>query len=103
MSYQNINQASFEQLAQNQETIIIDVRTAGEYAHGVIPNAVAGYDFLAGEFSQKAKFLDASKTYLIYCRSGNRSAAACEQLANLGFTKVYNLMGGISAYKGQLV
>ena len=103
MSYKNIHQIEFEQLALNPDTVIIDVRTASEYGSGKIAGALTGYDFLSGEFSRKAQSLDKTKTYLLYCRSGNRSGAASSQLSSWGFAKVYNLMGGVMGWNAPLV
>ncbi len=39
------------------------------------------------------------KTYLVYCQSGTRSARAAQIMSELGFTKVYNMRGGIAKWK----
>ena len=43
--------------------------------------------------------LDKEKPVYLYCRSGKRSASAAEKLKEAGFTEVYNLKGGILAWK----
>jgi len=46
--------------------------------------------------------LDSTKTYFVYCRSGARSAQACQLLKHHGISDCYNLLGGILEWKGQL-
>lgn len=97
-SYSDISSAEFKNLMLEPNTVVIDVRTANEVAEIHISGAITGMDFYNGEFEQKVQFLDKSKTYLVYCRSGVRSASACDYMHSLGFTKLYNLRGGILAW-----
>ncbi|MFA5962267.1 MAG: rhodanese-like domain-containing protein [Parcubacteria group bacterium] len=73
---------------------ILDVRTEKEFLSGAIPGAI-NLDIYAQDFSQKLNALDKNKTYLIYCRSGNRSKSALSLMKQLGFQYVYELDGGI--------
>ncbi|QCK15278.1 rhodanese-like domain-containing protein [Mangrovivirga cuniculi] len=95
--YKDIPAPKFRELMDKENTVLIDVRTKREFDNGAIPNAI-NYDLLSGEFSEKIADLDKDKTYLIYCRSGARSANACDMLAKHGFEKLYNLQGGIMSY-----
>jgi rhodanese-related sulfurtransferase len=52
----------------------------------------------APDFQEKTALLDKSKTYLVHCASGGRSARACEKLGSLDFPKVYNLPAGFKAW-----
>jgi rhodanese-related sulfurtransferase len=81
----------------NPDFVILDVRTPSEYASGHIENAV-NLDYYADDFEEELNALDKDKAYLIYCRSGNRSAAVMKIMNNLGFTRVYNMQGGINAW-----
>ena len=74
---------------------LIDVRTPEEYAQGHLKNAV-NINFNDPTFANDMDKLDKSKELYIYCRSGNRSGKASKQLGNMGFTKVYDLEGGIN-------
>jgi rhodanese-related sulfurtransferase len=97
--YENLTVAQFkEQIASTKDAVILDVRTDAEFRAGAIPKAKK-LDFSGGEFGQKVAELDRDKTYFVYCRSGARSAAACSQMARLGFLKVYNLQGGYTSWK----
>lgn len=77
----------------NPDMIIIDVRTPGEYEAGHVENAI-NIDYTGENFTQEINKLDKTKTYLIYCRSGNRSSKAIQIFKKQGFTKIYNF-GGI--------
>jgi len=80
--------------------VIIDVRTPAEYNSGHIANAV-NIDFRAGSFISTVDTLDKLKTYLVYCRSGNRSRSAAELMIEQQFSLLYNMLGGIDQWKGQ--
>lgn len=81
--------------------IILDVRTEEEFAEGHIPNAVLLPDT---EVKQRAEELlpDKEQTILVYCRSGRRSALAAQELADMGYTNVYDF-GGILDWTGDVV
>jgi len=76
---------------------IIDVRRADEYAAGHIPGAV-NID-ISSSFADGAGNLDRDGSYLIYCATGVRGESALKMMGDLGFTEVYNLGGGISAWQ----
>ena len=66
---------------------IIDVRSAGEAASGIVAGATV-LDFNSGEFEAKIGSYDRSAAYFVYCRSGSRSGQAVEIMKGLGFTDV---------------
>lgn len=72
---------------------VIDVRTPEEFAEGHLEGAV-NIDFNASTFSDEIAKLDKNGTYTVYCRSGNRSAQAVEQMKASGFSSVTDA-GGI--------
>ncbi len=82
----------------NPKFIIIDVRTPQEFAEGHIENAI-NIDFRAASFEAEISKLDRNKTYLVYCRSGNRSRGALEVMAKLDFKEVYHLLPGIIGWQ----
>lgn len=89
----------FKTLADKTPTkIILDVRTDGEVAQGIIPGAIQA-DYLGDSFQQKVASLDKNKPVFVYCAVGGRSSKAARQLADMGFKKVYNAMGGMNAWK----
>ena len=84
---------------------VLDVRTPAEYAAGHLPGAI-NVDIEGGAFEQQVEQLPKDATYFVYCRSGNRSGVATDQMAELGFTDIYDLQGGIvdwQAAGGQVV
>jgi rhodanese-related sulfurtransferase len=76
---------------------IIDVRTPVEYLSGHIAGAV-NIDFNDTAFENQISQLNKWHTYLIYCKSGNRSGQALAAMQELEFVTVYNLDGGITAW-----
>ena len=73
---------------------ILDVRTPEEYTTGHIENS-DNVDFLSNSFVLRTDKYDKTKPVFVYCKSGGRSAKAADKLAELGFTSVYNLDGGM--------
>ena len=80
--------------SNDKDFVILDVRTPEEFFSGALEGAI-NLDFYASDFSQKLNGLDKNKTYLIYCRSGNRSKSVLGMMKNLGFNFVYELNQGI--------
>lgn len=97
MNYQNVDAAQFAELKNKTNHVVLDVRSPGELAEGSVPGHKM-INFFDSQFKANVAKLDKSKTYLVYCRSGNRSAQACTVMADLGFTSIYNLKGGIGAW-----
>ena len=86
--------ALMEDNRYDENFVIIDVRTPEEYAGGHIEKAI-NLDYYSETFEDELNQLDKDKTYLIYCRSGNRSGKALDVMAEFGFREVYNMLGGI--------
>jgi rhodanese-related sulfurtransferase len=74
--------------------ITLDVRTPGEFAEGHLKGARL-IDFQSGNFENEISILDKNATYTVYCRSGNRSGQAVKVMRDTGFTKVFNMNGGV--------
>ena len=81
------------QVLMQQKSQVIDVRTPEEYALGYIEGAIL-IDYKASDFQASISALNRNITYLIYCRSGNRSGKASIIMDSLGFKKIYDLKGG---------
>ncbi|TRX55941.1 rhodanese-like domain-containing protein [Fulvivirga sp. M361] len=97
MSFQNIPVQKFKELMDDENTVVLDVRTPEEEVEGMVPGAVV-INIMDASFPTKVDELDKDKTYLVYCRSGGRSATACKHMSSTGFDKLYNLEGGIKAW-----
>lgn len=100
--YEDIPSSTFHDLMLQPDTVIIDVRTAGEFAGGKIRGA-RNLDIMSASFANQVKNLPKDKVYLLYCRSGNRSGQACDIMADLGFEKLKNLSGGIMRWPFETV
>lgn len=103
-SMSNLTQNQWaEQLSAQPDAVVLDVRTEEEFESGYIPNA-QNIDLRMGQgFIDALQELDKEKTYFVYCRSGARSAQACQLMGQLGFTTTYNLLGGIMEWEGDVV
>ncbi|MFQ5996774.1 MAG: pyridoxal-phosphate dependent enzyme [Dehalococcoidales bacterium] len=84
----------------NQNLVIIDVRTAEEYASGHLEKAI-NLDYYAVTFRDELNELDRSKTYLIYCKTGERSAVTSDLMKALGFARVYDMPGGMVGWESR--
>ena len=85
-------------LESHPDVILFDVRTTEERNQGMIPSAITA-DYMEEGFSDYLATLDKSKTYIVYCASGSRSANASEQMVKMGFEEVYNLEEGYPAWE----
>lgn len=94
----NLSADEFASNIQNPATVIIDVRTPGEFASGHIERAI-NIDVEAANFDTKIAKLDKNVEYSIYCHSGRRSAIAAQKMADAGFTKITNLKDGIISWQ----
>jgi rhodanese-related sulfurtransferase len=78
------------------DAILLDVRTPTEYNTGHIAGAI-NIDFNSPNFASEIQKLDPSKTYFLYCRSGNRSGQASQIMKQAGFESLYDIRGGVAA------
>jgi rhodanese-related sulfurtransferase/type 1 glutamine amidotransferase len=88
----------FEKLAADKRNVVLDVRTADEFAASHIEGAV-NLDVNTADFAEKAARLDKDKTYLVHCAAGRRSANACAKLSAMGFPLLYDLEPGFRAWE----
>jgi len=97
----NLEPSIFKSLMEEeQNAILIDVRTPQEYGCFHFENAI-NISYFSEDLCDRLEALDKSKTYLIYCRSGRRSIRVGTLMRNSGFDpqKVFNLDGGLVAWK----
>jgi len=80
--------------------VILDIRTPGEYQNGHIENSIM-IDFYSKTFAEEVNRLDRGKTYLIHCRSGNRSTRSMALFEKLQFQKIYHLSAGINGWNSE--
>lgn len=79
--------AAAEPIAFTSHTVVIDVRTAGEYATGHLAGAV-NLDLNGGDLTAAVPALDDQDDYIVYCASGNRSGQAAALLEDAGLEVV---------------
>jgi len=97
----NLSQEEWvSQFEADDNAVILDVRTEEECNNGIIPDSINIDIYKGPEFMEKIEALDKSKNYYVYCRSGVRSAKACEVMESIGFKNAYNLEGGIIEWNG---
>jgi len=96
--YHDVQVGEFEKLAKAGKGIILDVRTPKEYAEGHI-NGSVNINYFDKDFKDQVAKLDSSKPIYVYCHSGGRSSKAMTIMKGEGFTTIYNLTGGYSAWK----
>ncbi len=80
------------------DALIIDVRTEAEFSEEHLPGALH-MNVNQPDFKEKIQLLSKDKPVLVYCRSGGRSMKAAELMEELGFKAIYNLEGGMIAWK----
>ncbi len=96
---QRLSASEFKQaLATHPGAQLIDVRTPAEYKAGNIPHSRL-INFQRPDFVIEMERLDKTKPLFIYCQSGGRSGMACRQLADKGFSQIYELRGGYGAWQ----
>ena len=90
-------QAMMRENAGNPQFVVLDVRTPGEFSQGHLEGAVL-VDYRSPRFREEMAARERGNTYLVYCRTGNRSAGALGIMKELGFRSYYHLDGGIKRW-----
>ena len=96
--FKGVNTNEAVQLLNRDNTVVLDVREDAELREGKIKNARhIPLPKLKARIAELASYK--AQPLLVYCRSGGRSAQACQILTQEGFGEVYNLEGGLSAWE----
>ena len=97
-----ISQLSSEEFEKHVSAVgdvqLVDVRTPEEVADGTIAGSMH-FDFYAEDFKEQLKVLDKDIPVYVFCRSGRRSADTAAMLEEMGFTRIYDLDGGVTAWQ----
>lgn len=93
--FKNITVVELQALLQSKPPKLVDVRTDAEVARGKIPQ---GDSLPLHLIPMRINELDKQATTVFYCQMGGRSAQAAAFAVANGFTDVYNLQGGITAW-----
>lgn len=95
---QTISPSHFKALLDRHQgdpdVVLLDVRTPKEFEDGHIQGALL-LDYHSSDYVERLKALDREKTYLIYCRSGNRSGKSLAIFEKLGFRRAYHMDAGV--------
>lgn len=94
----NIEEYQKQFIDQNADYRLIDVRETEEYADGHVPDAI---NMPLSTFQDNVGDVQQDKPIVLVCRSGGRSAMAAEFLASLGYTNLYNIIGGTMEWARQ--
>lgn len=88
----------FSQDLKTGDYTLIDVRTLDEYNAGHLKNASQSDYYQTQAFTTYLGSLNVNGKYLIYCRTGKRSALVMQMMRDMGFTSVSDLAGGYNAW-----
>lgn len=94
--YKQISHIEAEQLMQDREVIVADVRDEETYQQAHIKNAIHLSMMMMQEYCETA---DKTKPILVYCYHGVSSQSVAQHLVEQGFTEVYSLVGGFEMWK----
>ena len=96
--YSSISPTESTQMINREDALILDVRENNEYSEGHIINSL---HIPLSNIKTRLTELEKHKAnkIIVACRSGNRSSHACATLKKEGFEQVFNLSGGVMAWK----
>lgn len=97
IGFNNLSVTDLKNLIKDKNTVLIDVRTKSEISQGKIGKPLEIE--LGPRMQHKMSNLDKNKKYIVYCRSGKRSAMASNMMTKMGFKDVNNLQGGYLAFQ----
>jgi len=87
-----------EMVRKDTSVILVDVRTPEEYGQGHIKGSRL-VNYYEANFHSQLETLPKDKTVILYCRSGHRSGEALKFLVSIGYSRVFNMIGGIIAWR----
>ena len=94
-----VGPAGATRLINSEDAVVIDVRPDAEFERGHIVNAVhVPHNQIDQYLGKLDKYKD--RAIIATCRSGSVSAGVGNQLRKRGFSKVYHLTGGLTAWEG---
>lgn len=96
-----INIETLQKNAIGKEVQLVDVRSEKEYNSGYIDGAINISIGDKENFKQEISKLDKTKPIYIYCHMGGRSNRASKVLETLGFTEIYDYIGGWAEWSKQ--
>lgn len=98
--YTNMDVAAFQKKIKKGKVVIMDVRTAEEFAAGHIDGAI-NFDVKLPSFASHITKMNEDTEYMVYCKAGGRSVTACKIMSKAGLKNLYNLEGGFDAWSAK--
>ena len=92
------NETLQQRMEEKKDIVVLDVRENAEYAFLHIPESI---NIPLGDLEDRINELNKEDEIYIVCRTGNRSDLASQKLTHLGFTKVFNVVPGMSEWSGK--
>ena len=89
-----------EMISNKQKIVLLDVRTPDEISNGKIKGALE-IDYFGDDFAANIDKLNKNDHYVVYCKSGGRSAKSVALMKEKGFAKCTNLEGGYTAWSSK--
>jgi len=83
---------------QGEGFVIVDLRSAEDYARGHIQKAI-NIDYQSADFAERLAELDREDIYLLYSQKDEVSGEVLDMMAELGFSHVYNMLGGMDRWE----
>lgn len=82
-------------IKENRDFLLLDIREdfERELFH------IGGQHIPLGELMSRVRELPSGKPVVLYCEKGIRSAIAIQRLEALGYDQLFNLAGGMKAWK----
>lgn len=107
--YNNVNVKEASEMVKEDDIFILDVRTPSEFNSSHLKGATLipltntiGLNLKSDQLLEtRIDEVPKNKKVLVYCRTGRRSEAASKMLANAGYLEIYNMVGGINAWKDE--
>ena len=97
ITFKQITQEEAKSMMESMDVVILDVREQYEFDDGHILDAVLLPVGTISADTAAEVIPTTDSVVLVYCRSGNRSKTASQQLVELGYTQVYEF-GGINTW-----
>ncbi len=94
--YKNMSVEELHTQLENKDFFLVDVHIP-EQEHLAGTDKFIPYDTILQNLDQLPQ--DKNAKIVLYCRSGTMSEDAAQELSNAGYTNVYNVLGGMNAWK----
>lgn len=93
----NTDQA-LDMIQKDEGAVVFDVRRPGEYRESKIDGSINSNVLVEEEFTEYLEDLDKDATYIVLCRTYNRSKRAAEIMEKAGFKNIYRIIGGMEQW-----